>query len=574
MASKKKSSKKSSSGLPVRFAPQSQQEDVSLGEAKARFARHGWSANGLRRDLGEDLVVQIFDDGRTTGLSFYAQVKSTTDIAVLTTKNGKFVSYDFEVKDLVHWEVQGTPAVLLVWDISAHRGAWLDVPAAIKSLDKTSKNWRTQTTKTVRIPATNGTDQEGLDALRRAIGNLYLPLFSKGEGLRVKPKFSFSKDGKGQAKLAAFRKVIEEGTGSVTLSGAEITAFKASDWFERAMGKQIPKSITIHPSKRTVRFALQVVATSPKRTEIVSLEMQRTSGGTRQVTFDNHHQDRPVQISLTFPLQNGKLVPGGSISTSMDIEHPSKTIEATLEATRFMIALAEGATVDLKFEGGSLPMASMNHVMGGRSLKELYLWETTLTKLGYVQQRVSRFGAFDLSDGLENSDLQKIDTLYSVVTTGKARSEMTFDFKAKEPPEMPKDKPGIIELEMGDGSIDLLGITIPLGNARLAWEDASVPSAAFRTAEENQSTQITIPSAWVVLTYTDWLPSSASLNASPLCATCGRSSAAGLHRQPATEALHQRQRCPQCELSPRSYCPAPNGSHYRCEGGHTWFVPN
>jgi hypothetical protein len=170
-----------------------------------------------------------------------------------------------------------------------------------------------------------------------------------------------------------------------------------------------------------------------------------------------------------------------------------------------MIALAEGATVDLKFDGGGLPMASMN-ITGGRSLKELYLWETTLTKLGYVQQRVSRFGEFDLSKGLENSDLEKIDTLYSVVTTGKTRSEMSFDFKAKEPPEMPKDKPGIVELEMGDGSVDLLGVTIPLGNARLAWEDVSVPSRAFKVAGENQSTQITIPSAWVVLTYADWLP--------------------------------------------------------------------
>ena len=174
-----------------------------------------------------------------------------------------------------------------------------------------------------------------------------------------------------------------------------------------------------------------------------------------------------------------------------------------------MIALAEGAAFDLKFDGGVLPMASIKHETGGRSLKELHLWETTLTKLGYIQQKVSRFGAFDLSDGLENSDLEKIDLLYSIVTTGKSRSEKVFDFTVEEPPQMPSDKPGIIELEMGDGSVDLLGLTIPLGNAKLAWEDVNVPSAAFRAAEETQSTQITIPSSWVILSYLDWLPSTA-----------------------------------------------------------------
>jgi hypothetical protein len=511
-----------------RYSPQNQQEDVSIGQLKACFA--GWPVSPVK-DLGEDLLVQIFDDGYTTGVSFYLQVKSTTDIAALSLKGGLDIAYEFEVKDLLHWELSTVPVVLLVWDISKESGVWLDVPAAIKALDAKSKKWRNQTYATVHLPKKHGTDTDGRDTLRATIGGFYLPLVGKGKDVQMTPQFRFPNTNAGRAKLAALQKVIEEG-GSIELAGKELVGFTASDWWEKLMGKRIPVSLTIHPSKSDVRFPLQLVATSQNRTEVASLEMKRTSAGLKQITFDNHHQDSPFRLSFRVPIDDGKVK--GHIASSVSISHPVKSVAATLEATKFMIALAEGAEVGMKFNGGTLAMGALNHQTGGRSLEQLLLWEKTLVKVSYIERQVARLrasgaknspGQFDLSKGLDNSDLKKIEDLYTIITTGKSRREMSFKFNLKRPPRLPKKhEKGLTEVRGEGGTIKLLGLTILLGDAKATWDDPSVPVAAFEKAAKERSKTVKIASSWVNWTYSDWLPTKKGSKAGTLAGAKRRTS--------------------------------------------------
>ena len=68
--------KRTSEGM--RFGIESQQEQQSLTQVREWLA--GWNTNRVENDLGEDLLVQIFDDGVASGVHFYLQVKSTANL--------------------------------------------------------------------------------------------------------------------------------------------------------------------------------------------------------------------------------------------------------------------------------------------------------------------------------------------------------------------------------------------------------------------------------------------------------------------------------------------------------------
>jgi hypothetical protein len=53
-----------------------------------------WNIVKVAPDLGEDLLVQIFDQGRTTGLSFYLHVKTVVDAQSLLVQNDQELSFD------------------------------------------------------------------------------------------------------------------------------------------------------------------------------------------------------------------------------------------------------------------------------------------------------------------------------------------------------------------------------------------------------------------------------------------------------------------------------------------------
>ncbi len=172
----------------IRYTSQKQQELRSRHQLSERFVEFGWIPVAPE-DLGEDFVVNIYFDGRATGVNFYVQLKSITNLH--ERRRQDYLPYSFEVKDLLHWEQFSYPVVLVVWDVELRDGRWAMLHDVIKELDKHNPNWRTQKTKTVHLPWQNTTENKGLIKLRLQIGQKLYPLISKGKSFTAKVEIQF-----------------------------------------------------------------------------------------------------------------------------------------------------------------------------------------------------------------------------------------------------------------------------------------------------------------------------------------------------------------------------------------------
>ena len=70
-----------------RLTVEQQQEYRSRGQFDDRFSEYGWVVNSRERDHGEDISIDIYDEGRSVGLSFLAQLKSTEAMPRLLLKS-------------------------------------------------------------------------------------------------------------------------------------------------------------------------------------------------------------------------------------------------------------------------------------------------------------------------------------------------------------------------------------------------------------------------------------------------------------------------------------------------------
>src|SRR5262245_42371134 len=99
----------------VRLKPALQQELTSRHQLAERLVAFGWTLDPVSTDLGEDFVVHIYVQGRHTGVNFYVQEKSITNLED-RHKNGYLVYEGIEVQDLLRWERMTLPVALVVWD--------------------------------------------------------------------------------------------------------------------------------------------------------------------------------------------------------------------------------------------------------------------------------------------------------------------------------------------------------------------------------------------------------------------------------------------------------------------------
>ena len=158
-----------------RLSPQQSQENISRKQFEEFLEQHEWVTGDISPDLGEDILVRIYEDGISTGLSFYVQLKSVGDIRKRTLKSG-FISYPFDVKDLEHWEAQATAVLLAVWDVQQKRGWWIWINHAIEFLSQSNAGWRGKSEVNVHIQLENEFSEDGLKQLRKLLADLYSSL--------------------------------------------------------------------------------------------------------------------------------------------------------------------------------------------------------------------------------------------------------------------------------------------------------------------------------------------------------------------------------------------------------------
>lgn len=487
----------------ARFSEAQRQEQRSIGQVIDCFSE--WSVNRVINDLGEDLYVQIFDDGHTTGLSFTMQLKSTPDITSHALASKPVFSYPFEIKDLEHWEDQSPPVVLVLWDVTNRNSAWIDVPAAIKGLDRRQPGWRNRDTAKVHLPTVNRTDVAGQQALRRRIAHLSIPLIARDKRLVLKPSFLFPKTEEGMLAFNELKRAIDTGEPG-TIQGKYITALRASDWWERAYGEEVPDSIAIKSTEVDLSLRMSLLAPGNRRTESLSIELRRSQAGLRQMTFSNAHEHGPAMLKLV--IDNYKDTDAG-IDGTLGFSFPRPRVAEALALARFLLAFYEAGTGFLCLEDGR-PLGEFK-VSSFKSLPtevELVAWEQLLMKLALIQSRLGQYGVFDLSEGISDDEVREIDRLHSMCMTGKWRARSNWTLEMPAPPKSPAGSAGLPDkLVMETDRVDpivLLGVTIPVGKVRVVPREIEKVVAAMQEAVESKSSRISIPSILVDFELISW----------------------------------------------------------------------
>ena len=281
-----------------RLSPQQQQENISRKQFEEFLEQHEWVTSDISPDLGEDILVRIYRDEVSTGLSFYVQLKSVDDIRKHTLKSGK-ISYSFEVKDLEHWESQATTVILAVWDVQQKRGWWIWNNDAIEFLSKKNIEWREKNKVNVHIQLENEFSEESLKRLRKLLADLYYPIVSKGKDLTIQAKFKFPKTPDGQAKFTELEKHFATGD-DVELDGKYIDAFEFPEWWTRLYGERVkPSAMKIGPSEPKTFHPAHIEFVSPAGEErIPYVELWNTKQGKEEITLSNKPQNAPFEFSI------------------------------------------------------------------------------------------------------------------------------------------------------------------------------------------------------------------------------------------------------------------------------------
>lgn len=283
-----------------RYSPQKKQEQVSRTQFKSFLEQHEWITGDIEPDLGEDILVRIYRNGVSTGLSMYVQIKSVKAIVEHQLSTGE-ISYDFDTDDLGHWEVQTPMVFLLIWDVSQIAGWWLSVKDAIKYLERHSPSWRSNKTVAVRIPFENRIDEYGLEKIQGILIQLYGPVIGRDKEIEINAKFLFPLTPEGQVKYEALQRAITAGD-EIKLEGQYIQEFSLPEWWTRIYGTPDPKEMVVWmksiPSEETLPTHIEFHSERVDPVQFPYIEFKRVKQGSEEITLTNEHQNTPIKFTL------------------------------------------------------------------------------------------------------------------------------------------------------------------------------------------------------------------------------------------------------------------------------------
>lgn len=292
-----------------RLAPEKQQELTSRAQFLEYVTPYEWIPSDIDPDLGEDFLMRIYENGRSTGISFYVQLKSTRDIHEHQLSTGE-ISYVFEVKDIEHWDAQTTPVLVVIWDISLKSGWYMILTDMVKDLKKSRKDWRHQKTVNVVIPFTNGLDQNGIETVRNELAIKLYPLIAKDREMEVHVTLGFPKTEEGITKYASLQRSIDAGD-PVEIEGKYINDLHMSEWFERLMGPMVPEGTTLYittfKSDTIIPVSIDFESVQYGTERIPYVELKIEKGGAVEVTLSNHHQSIPAKFLFVIRKDNGMI---------------------------------------------------------------------------------------------------------------------------------------------------------------------------------------------------------------------------------------------------------------------------
>lgn len=502
----------------VRFTNETRQEHRSIDQLSDRFVEHGWLVNSLGRDLGEDVLVNIYDHGSFTGLTFLLQCKSTADSGKLFPKRDKSrLRYRLDVHDLLHWEVAAQLIVVMVWDVSKRTGWWETVPKIIADLDKTNGGWRGKQSITASFPSKNTTEAPALGRLRHIVADHSLPVVAKGKPMLIRPTFRFPKTPEGQEKLAEFRRALDTGT-PVTLDGRFISAFRMPSWYERIYGQIKPDSVAISPAAPEVALNVRLEVESPRGVDGIPLRLKLVRSGRIEHELSNEDDDTPIHLKIVISQvgDDDAKVQAGLTNT---LPHPS--IYHTRDAARFLLRLRRASKVRVILpDTGTVLFQTGGWKATGQSEEELRWWERIADMLCVIQSRIHQYGTLSLANAdLSRDDVEAIGKMYEICRSGRVnvRGELKFNWSLT-PTSRSQMEAAIASWRKGTGSgfevrfsggkAKVLNVEVPIATMVMRFRD---PTPVFeqveRALEQNvESVDIVCPDLPVTEEYPDFLP--------------------------------------------------------------------
>lgn len=394
-----------------RSSIQLEQEKKSRLQLEERLSDFGWHLATPSPDLGEDFIVQIYHEGQNTGVNFYIQEKSVTNLEERKTKDNNLV-YTLKVKDLKHWEKFSLPVVVFVWDVNLREGKWGLVKEIISRLDISNPKWRKNKSDVqVYLPWENGSDNKSLKRLKSEIGKQVYPLISSGKDLSLTMKLAFPKTPEGMELKKAFDLHLKEGE-SVTLKGDVIQELKFSDWWETWFGgfdlKNAEIQIGENSINRQVPISLKIIPNKGKTVSLKNLEFKPVRIGTELIKFSNEHTSCPLLLTISMR-RDGKESHGNINCTFREMGGDPHDMLGYLD---FVIAMGLGGKMRVDFhdvnQSTSADFPSTNQTVIDSGFYDL------IQKLCVIQDKTGVFLKVP-SKGISGKDAEAIRELFEVV---------------------------------------------------------------------------------------------------------------------------------------------------------------
>lgn len=437
-------------------------EQVSRDQFRECMHLVGWKPIDIHQDDGEDFSVEVYIDGRHTGVNFYVQLKSGFDLG--EAPRSGFVPCQVDVPHLLRWAEFPMPVVLIAWDINRREGRWVFVADAVHALDARDADWRSGKTRTVRVPWSNATDNAGLQDLRRIVGMVMFPLLARGRSLTAEFNLRYSDTDEGSVAAGEVTRGLAEGR-QVRIPGAVIADARFSfmnEWL-RGDGDFSRALLVIEPIRQPFPVRVEVESVRGPAMSSPLLTLYSTSVVADSIKLANKDSDDLIKCELT--LGDG----GRSCSLSLSWSILGVSAEDASDLLKFQSALADGAEVRLHLEsmGDSLSLLSepRPELMPDHSLVEVIDDLRLIADRFKVTLRVP-------SSGLSSDEVREINELGDISRTGRftrASEHGTINVRTTDPTEMfSLGPPGaVIQLENTWESEErtLAGVSIALGSA-------------------------------------------------------------------------------------------------------------
>ncbi|MFO0759008.1 MAG: DUF4365 domain-containing protein [Byssovorax sp.] len=489
-----------------RYSREAQQEDRSEHQIGERFAELGWPCDRLGRDLGEDLQVRIYDEGRTTGLSFLVQLKSAADAERLRRKKSPALGYRLETKDLLHWEVSATLVVLMVWDVEKREGWWRAVPEIVGELDGAGKEWRKKKTATVTVPLANTTDAEGMKQLRWVVADHALPVVPKQDNAF---SIDFADSDQGVEARRALERALDLGEPIIFEQGL-IPTIKFPSWHRRIYGSaghgELVK-LEIRPSPDKTPKAVRIEIESPEGpASFPYVELRRTVQGRKRLVLTNEHQKLPLVFSFEFESERMKF-------SFRQVGVGNTPYEARDVAAFMLAGTAPGSMLRvINLEDGKAltsPMSSRSRI--NYDPAAMRRWRDVLDKICFIQQRAIGHGAVspEALHNVTNADVDDIECVFHIFREGRVEVVKSISFEVAPSAEQIPDVRCVVRFDFREVRVNILDMDIPLGDARATVIDSDRYMEALRAAHAQanatgKAVLVRLEDLHIVEEYLDW----------------------------------------------------------------------